>query len=258
MKKKIITLAVMTTLFLGLVACSKGEDEAPLFTNSTGNSSGQADYDEQQTEESANKLIDAQVGDIITFGHYEQDNDLSNGAEEIEWRVLSAEITPNGLYKNLYVISKYVIESQPYYKEYASTYNRSSDLGKWLNATFLSTAFTLDEQELISDSHPSHSGITKVGLLTQAQLEEYFENGDEAMTDATKYALEQAEMFGDEAVLSGGTRLKWWLADKGQYGQKCMLNGRGFKLNSPYHIDDDSETRWLGVRPTIVIRIEIE
>ena len=31
------------------------------------------------------------AGDIITFGSYEQDNDTSNGAEPIEWRVLDVQ-----------------------------------------------------------------------------------------------------------------------------------------------------------------------
>ena len=30
------------------------------------------------------------VNDHVFFGHYEQDNDLTNGAEAIEWRVLKA------------------------------------------------------------------------------------------------------------------------------------------------------------------------
>ena len=31
------------------------------------------------------------VNDHVFFGHYEQDNDLTNGAEAIEWRVLKVE-----------------------------------------------------------------------------------------------------------------------------------------------------------------------
>lgn len=30
-------------------------------------------------------------GEIISFGHYEQDGDTSNGSEEIEWIVLTRE-----------------------------------------------------------------------------------------------------------------------------------------------------------------------
>ncbi len=37
------------------------------------------------------------VGDIITFGHYEQDNDLSNGKEPISWRVLAKDDSGNYL-----------------------------------------------------------------------------------------------------------------------------------------------------------------
>lgn len=31
------------------------------------------------------------VGDIIKFGHYEQDGNTANGKEEIEWQVLKVE-----------------------------------------------------------------------------------------------------------------------------------------------------------------------
>ena len=36
-------------------------------------------------------LKNAEIGDIITFGTYEQDNDEENGKEAIEWTVLAKE-----------------------------------------------------------------------------------------------------------------------------------------------------------------------
>lgn len=45
------------------------------------------------------------VNDHVFFGHYEQDNDLTNGAEAIEWRVLKVE---NG---EALLISQYALDS---------------------------------------------------------------------------------------------------------------------------------------------------
>ena len=248
MKKKILTLTLVATLVLGLVACNKEGSEPVSALN--------YQY----------IFMNAEVGDIVSFGHYEQDNDLSNGAEEIKWRVLSAEITPNGLYKELYIISEYVLDCQQYNEEYVSRISfTSSDLSKWLKDTFFNTAFTTEEQEYIRGDHPSYYA-DKIGLLTQAQLEKYFENGDAAMTDATQYALAQAEKSGDE-LTAASSRISWWIADMetsygtlgGQLdGQRCMLNGRVYTINSSYHVGNEAVTRWLGVRPTIVIQIDNE
>jgi len=129
MKKRVITLVAMAILVLGLVACNKEGSEPVSALN--------YQY----------IFMNAEVGDIVSFGHYEQDNDLSNGAEEIEWHVLSAEITPNGLYKELYIISEYVLDCQQYNEEYVSrVVLTSSDLYKWLKDTFFNTAFTTEEQ----------------------------------------------------------------------------------------------------------------
>ncbi|MBE5929329.1 MAG: hypothetical protein E7267_08240 [Lachnospiraceae bacterium] len=249
MKKRVITLVAMAILVLGLVACNKEGSEPVSALN--------YQY----------IFMNAEVGDIVSFGHYEQDNDLSNGAEEIEWHVLSAEITPNGLYKELYIISEYVLDCQQYNEEYVSRVElTSSDLYKWLKDTFFNTAFTTEEQAYIGGEHPSHYA-DKIGLLTQAQLEKYFENGDAAMTDATPYALAQAKKNGESSE-----RIAWWLADmETSYvdygwgdgghqleGQKCMLNGSVYTITSSYHVNNKTVTNWLGVRPTIVIQIDNE
>lgn len=48
---------------------------------------------------------EANVGEYVTFGHYEQDNDESNGKEDIEWLVLEKEDD------KVLVISKYVLNA---------------------------------------------------------------------------------------------------------------------------------------------------
>lgn len=79
------------------------------------------------------------VGDEFTLGTYEQDNDLSNGAEDIEWIVLEK------VKDNQYLcISKYVLDAQIFGKDGLEIRNRwsTSQLREWLNKDFYNTAFT--------------------------------------------------------------------------------------------------------------------
>ncbi len=55
--------------------------------------------------------INLQIGDLYSFGSYEQDNDLTNGAEPIDWEVL--DIQDN----RALLISKYALDSKPYNTE---------------------------------------------------------------------------------------------------------------------------------------------
>ena len=83
------------------------------------------------------------VGDIIKFGHYEQDGNLENGKEEIEWQVLKVESD------RVLVVSKYALDCKKYDEtKYAVTWEEST-LRKWLNDDFLNEAFTMEEQEKI-------------------------------------------------------------------------------------------------------------
>ena len=75
------------------------------------------------------------VNDHVFFGHYEQDNDLTNGAEAIEWRVLKVE---NG---EALLISQYALDSQPYYEKYAVALWSVCTLRTWLNTAFFDAAF---------------------------------------------------------------------------------------------------------------------
>jgi hypothetical protein len=85
---------------------------------------------------------DIAVGDIVTFGHYEQDNDTSNGQEVIEWIVLEVDEANH----RLWVVSRYGLDAQPYNAEAAEVTWQTCTLREWLNGTFFETAFTPEEQ----------------------------------------------------------------------------------------------------------------
>ncbi|MCR5521153.1 MAG: DUF6273 domain-containing protein [Lachnospiraceae bacterium] len=86
----------------------------------------------------------AKKGDIITFGAYEQDGNLANGQEPIEWVVLSKTKS------QLFVVSKYALDAVPYnkYKDTKVTWETCT-LRKWLNEKFYNAAFNKDEKNLI-------------------------------------------------------------------------------------------------------------
>lgn len=155
--------------------------------------------------------IYGEVGDIIVFGRYEQDNDLMNGSEPIEWQILEKDGT------KLYAISKYGLDSQKYHDKWEVVCWETCKLRVWLNQTFYTEAFNSVEQSMIvttdvrsvhpSGSYPSKTVQDKVFLLDYDGAYGYFK-GEKARTCvATAYADAQGS-----AVEYGG-RCWWWLRE---------------------------------------------
>lgn len=102
---------------------------------------------------------DIKVGNIICFGRYEQDNDLANGKEPIEWIVLDCDEKSG----QALLLSKYCLEKQAFHHEYPYPTWEKSDMRKWLNGNFLKAAFTTDERNAIAVSivsTPGYFGFT--------------------------------------------------------------------------------------------------
>ncbi|MCR5828737.1 MAG: DUF6273 domain-containing protein [Lachnospiraceae bacterium] len=89
-------------------------------------------------------LSETKKGDVILFGAYEQDNDLTNGKEPIEWIVLEKNK------KSMLVMSKYALDGVPYNKKYQTDINWSNcTLHSWLDEKFYAKAFNTTEQSMI-------------------------------------------------------------------------------------------------------------
>ena len=135
------------------------------------------------TADTVGDLSSAQVGDLITIGRYEQDNDLDNGPETIQWRVLDKK---DG---KLLVISDKALDYISYSYEWdqveESVWATSCSRG-WLNNYFMQTAFTPAEQARISlsdihtdpspgfDNDPGPDTQDYVFLLSAQETERYF------------------------------------------------------------------------------------
>ena len=90
---------------------------------------------------------DFKIGEVIFFGEYEQDNDLSNGNEPIEWIVMEVNKSEAVL------LSRYILDLQcfAYYYEDSVSWDKSF-IREWLNRDFYKMAFTDEEKRLIRET----------------------------------------------------------------------------------------------------------
>lgn len=152
---------------------------------------------ESQVLNAESQLIrSAKVGDSIYYGCYEQDNDTKTEHESIEWVVLSKNRN------RILVISKYLLDYQPYNHSRQDTTWSSCSLRSWLNRDFLSTAFSSEEQKLIpsvsvsTPSNPKHgtpggkSTSDRIFLLSIGEANKYLSSTNFMTTSPTSYAKE--------------------------------------------------------------------
>ena len=131
-----------------------------------------------------NKLKTAEIGSIVTFGSYEQDDNLENGKEAVEWIILDRD------QESTMLISKNIIEYQPYlnvgWGNYRDTTWEKCTLRKWLNSTFYNTLFSENEKQYVKSSSvvpdpkeystsvdPGNETIDKVYLLSEREYNKY-------------------------------------------------------------------------------------
>ena len=162
------------------------------------------------------RLTDLEVGQVIRFGHYEQDNNSSNGKEEIQWKVLAIEGN------KALVISLYALDCQQYNALYTSVTWETCSLRKWLNETFYNKAFgTYHKNRIISSSiiaednpiYGTESGnntTDQVFLLNITEANEYFKADSGRRCTGTEYCYAQGAYKS-----SSGNSCWWWLRSPG-------------------------------------------
>ena len=167
------------------------------------------------------KIKPLKVGDVICFGSYEQDNDTSNGKEEIEWQIL--EIQDN----KILLISKYALDCQKYNSENTDVTWETCTLRKWLNSTFISNAFSESEKSMIADTkvtadknpkystNPGNDTTDKIFLLSINEVNKYFTTGESRKCVPTAYAIEQGAYTSGSNTSGGKATCWWWLRSPG-------------------------------------------
>ena len=154
-------------------------------------------------------LSKAQVGSYIDFGSYEQDNKKTNGKEDIEWQVLDKDGN------RILVISRFALDYQFYSIGDEFVTWEDCSLRKWLNGTFLDTAFSEDYQAMIPSVTVKVEGIGKnttdqVYLLSIPETNRFFGSDEERKCMPTEYAVAQSKKNGDSKYSMDGSYFCHW------------------------------------------------
>ncbi len=175
-------------------------DEAyPIWTSLNGYRDSEkraSDIYEQYKEA---RLKNAAVGEYVLFGAYEQDNDPSNGAEDIEWLVLYRDD------EGILAVSRYVLDYMQYTSSTEAVSWEECSLCRWLNETFYNSAFSAEEQQRIRDV------IGKVFLLSTADANRYMDTDEARRCAPTAYAIAQGAMTSTTYQVDGTGTCGWWL-----------------------------------------------
>ena len=192
----------------------------------------------------------AGLGDKVYFGSYEQDNNTSNGKENIEWIVLAKENN------RILVISDKALDCQPYNEVYEYVTWEECTLRKWLNNDFINSAFTDEEKAIIptvtvsADKNPEYctnpGKATKdeVFLLSITEANKYFSSNSARKCTPTNYAVANGVYKSDSGFFW------WWLRSPGggQYSAAGVYIDGGVDENGIY-VDGD----YFAVRPALWI-----
>ena len=132
------------------------------------------------------------VGDRFEMGYYEQDNDLTNGREPIEWTVLDV----NQKDDTALVIASEALECLQYHIKASGKLKwGNSSLRLWLNYCFFFDAFNPTERNCIEITSAS-SMADHVTLLDSNQISKY--NLAKTGCDVTPYAISRGAEIGTD------------------------------------------------------------
>ena len=154
MKKNICILSAFVFV-LSVSGCQNKPNNADVSNAEPPKTSGTITEQTDAQKNVDNKEINP--GDVITFGHYEQDNNIDNGTEPIEWQVLSVDGD------DVFVWSSKVLDNKYYNDQLEDVTWETCSLRKWLNEEFYQTAFSASEQSAIIETRNTTPGDENVG-----------------------------------------------------------------------------------------------
>lgn len=273
--RKLLSILLVLALLLGLCACAQQDGPGKNATNAPVQDSGLAQSDTPQPTSAVISQKGKQLGagSIVRFGAYEQDNDLENGKEPIDWLVLDVQ---DG---TALLISYDILDVQPFNASDTS-YNKwdESLIRQWLNSDFYNTAFSTEEQpfvllsDLVTPPNTYYETIAcndtqdYVFLLSSSEIDQYFQGAwdsignldyiAEMCAKPSAYALAK----GLEANETGHAR--WFLRSPSHVRliPISSVTASGFVASPGVHYDEPFGTRpavWVDLNaPFEILRTE--
>ncbi|MCR5138407.1 MAG: serine/threonine protein kinase [Oscillospiraceae bacterium] len=219
-----VIAAALVTAVLAIVIVSIGLDSGDEKSGTLKpDATSEPSSDSSLTSWPGSETTSCSVGDLVTFGRYEQDNNLSNGKEEIEWIVLDVQDN------KALLISRYGLDAKAYNTIYLPVTWENCTLRNWLNSTFLDTAFSADEQKAIMttvvdnskkqgnsrwDTDGGNDTRDQIFLLSYNEAKMYFGSNESRKCKPTEYALANGAYVYDGKGQANGYGA-WWLRSFG-------------------------------------------
>ncbi len=229
-------------------------------------------------------ILPSMKNGYVEFGAYEQDGDLANGPEPIEWDVLDSNE------KGTLLVSRYVLDAQPYNDSQKDVSWETSPLRSWLNDDFINSAFTEGEQACINsveienpdnemyETRGGNDTSDKVFLLSAEEVITYYEfnyydtgrrygNSELLIIAPTEYAKQQGiegQEITEDFLRQNSYDVNNYRSFIGKEGTWWWLRSPGFSGNTAICVSSLGATGWLnvagnkvdesrGVRPAIYI-----
>lgn len=200
------------------------------------------------------------------FGKFEQDNDINNGKENIEW-ILIRRVDDKVL-----LISKYVLDCKCYDEKSENYHNLSwskCDLNRWLNEEFFNETFTDNEKNMMYKYDNDYVIILdreEIKYLLGAELN--YPNPS-LMAQPTEFATKtnnhnsylnitsiyMKDVYGDDYDISYNYCEYWVRQDK----EGTLFEKEAYVIDASGRLKDDyvvPNYKVSGIRPVICIDLE--
>ena len=191
------------------------------------------------------ELKTADVGDIVLFGTYTQNNSLFSSKGSVEWQVLEKEDN------RILVISKYALDDREYNTRYKNTTWETCSLRKWLNVYFVDATFSTEEKEMIltvtvpADKNPEYSADP--GKATQDKVFLL------SISEANKYLTSKESRKCAMITEKQGDTHSWWLRSPGNgLASAVLVNNNGSIVCAGIYVNKED----VCIRPAMWISLE--
>lgn len=199
------------------------------------------------------QLGDLEEGEQVTFGHYEQDNDLENGAEKIVWVVLAVDG------EMALLLSLSCLDTQPYHSKETKITWADSYIRGWLNGEFCDAAFSATEQQLLAEAllenkdNPTYripggeDTLDRVFLLSLDEVNTY-------LPKSLRYAHVTEYAYAQGCYRNASLNGWWWLRSPGVYSRDAAYIDSVAKVSVYGYVVD--RPGW-AIRPAVWIDLSV-
>lgn len=266
--RTVTILLLVSTLLLNTALCEQTAWNCPECgrTGNTGNYCGNCAHpapwkevtDDKETESIQMDVSAFQkINNIVIFGYYEQDYDLNNGSEEIEWIVLDYDEKEH----KALLLSKYGLDTKRYNEIMTNITWENCTLRKWLNDEFMKEAFSAREQAAILmtevdnsvsqgfsewDTYGGNNTQDQIFLLSFTEANRYLEDNyinqnTSSHVSFTAYAISK-DTWGSSM---------WWLRSPGRFQNLAAYMGANGSYFSDLFVNRD-----VYIRPALWLDLE--